>query len=132
MATRITFFAVPPEADEAFLAAWERDGAGVLHRALRDDVTFRFLALEEAAEGPDLYEVVRESDRPDVEGGVLLVEIVEDVAAWEAARDRLLEQRGYIGRRLYRSLDGSEHVVIARWSSPLMVQRARQGGTVYR
>lgn len=131
MPTRITFFEVPPEADEAFLAAWARDGAGALWRALREDAAYRFLALEAADDGPDLYEVVGESDRPDVDGGVLLVEPVADAAAWAQAREGLLRHRGYIGRRLYRGLEGGEHLGIARWSSPLMIQRAKQSGTVY-
>ena len=101
MPTRITFFEVPPEADETFLAAWARDGDGELWRALRADVAYRFVALAAAEEGPDLYEVVHESGRNDVAGGVLLVQAVDDPNAW-AAED-LTGHRGHLGRRLYRS-----------------------------
>ncbi len=129
MPTRITFFEVPPEADEAFLAAWERDGAGELWRALRDDVASRYVALAAADDGPDLYTLVSESGRNDVAGGVLLVQPVGDPEAWAA--EEPTGHRGYLGRRLYRSLDGGEHLGLARWSSPLMIQRAGQSGTVY-
>ena len=49
--TRITLFATEPE----------DDAAGVLYRALRPDVDFRFVSV---AEG-DGYEVVREHGAPD-------------------------------------------------------------------
>ena len=43
----IDLFEVAPEADEAFLADWEseRVAGGVLYRALREDVDFRFVAV---------------------------------------------------------------------------------------
>ena len=42
----------------------------MLYRALRPDVDFRFVAVDEAGDG---YEVVREHGTPDVAGGVVLV-----------------------------------------------------------
>lgn len=126
MATRITFFEVPPDDDETFLAAWARDGAGRLWRALRDDAGFRFLAVEEGEDGE--YEVVAGEGRNDLAGGVLLVAPVRDPAAW-AAED-LAGHRGYLGRRLLRRGDGG-HLGLERWSSPLMIQRAGRPGTVY-
>ena len=127
MAARITFFEVPPDADEAFLAAWAQDGAGQLWRALRDDVALRFVAVEQAEDGE--YELTAEAGRNEVAGGVLLVQAVDDPDAW-AAED-LTGHRGFLGRRLYHSRDDGEHLGMARWSSPLMIQRARQSGTVY-
>jgi len=121
--TRMGFFDVPPEADDAFLAAWERDGEGVLHRALRDGVQPRYVALGAG----DRYEIVAEDDRFGVEGGVLLIDRVEDEAAWVASRPA--GQRGYIGRRLLRGEGGL--LGITRWSSPLMIARAGLGGAIY-
>jgi hypothetical protein len=108
--------------------------AGVLYRALRPGSGFRFVSI---AEGDD-YEVVREDGTPDVEGGVLLIDPFEVatgedeafLAGWDDARGA---QQGYVGGRLYRAT-GSEafrYVEIARWSSPLMVQRAGIGGALY-
>jgi len=148
--TLIVAFEVPPEADDAFIAAWERNAyqAAALHRALRDDVAFRFVNValvdsQEDWEGaelafratPGLYEVVREDGTPDVEGGVVLInpfEVPADrderfLAGWDRARDVLAQRRGYLGTRLHRSI-GPAHfrfVDIARWSSPLMFARAR-------
>jgi hypothetical protein len=118
--TRITLYATEPE----------DDAAGVLYRALRPDVDFRFVSV---AEG-DGYEVVREDGTPDVEGGVVLIDPFEVpageddafLAGWDAARATLGRQRGYLGARLHRATGPAEFrfVDLARWSSPLMVQRA--------
>jgi hypothetical protein len=128
--TRLTLFATEPE----------DDAAGVLYRALRPDVDFRFVSV---AEG-DGYEVVREDraggwDR--IPGGVLLIDPFEVpageddafLAGWDDARAVLAEQQGYLGARLYRAT-GPAHfrfVDLARWSSPLMVQRAGVKGALY-
>lgn len=153
-ATLINAFEVPPEADEAFVAGWEKHGleAATLHRALRSDVDFRFVAVAQVESPevwseavsdpaelpfpahPGLYEVAREGGTPDVEGGAVLINPFEVpasgddafVAGWERARDALAEQRGYLGSRLHRSLGPADFrfVNIARWSSPLMFARA--------
>jgi hypothetical protein len=129
VATRITAFE-----DEASLAG--RDAATTLHRALRHDVDFRFVAIGPAQAGADagVYEVLREVGTPDIEGGVVRVELFEVpggederfLAAWERMRAALAQQRGYLGTRLYRSVSPAEFrfVDITRWSSPLMVARA--------
>jgi hypothetical protein len=122
--TRITLFATEPEAD----------AAGVLYRALRPDVGFRFVSV---AEG-DGYEVVREHGRADTPGGVVLIDPFEVpageddafLAGWDAARAVLAAQQGYLGARLYRAGGPADFrfVEIARWSSPLMIQRAGARG----
>jgi hypothetical protein len=116
--------------DEASLAG--RDAPLTLHRALRDDVKFRFVAVGETQAGG--YDVLREAGTPDVEGGVLRVELFEVpadederfLAGWERLRGALAQQRGYLGTRLYRSVAAADFrfVDITRWSSPLMVARA--------
>jgi heme-degrading monooxygenase HmoA len=136
--TRITAFAVPPEADEAFVA--DR-GEGILHRALRSDVDFRFVEIGQNdppesrfdARTSD-YEVLREVGTPDVSGGVALIDLFEVpddqderfLACWERMREALAQQRGYLGTRLHRSLAPADFrfVDITRWSSPLMFARA--------
>ena len=125
--TRITLHATEPE-DHA---------AGVLYRALRADVDFRFVSV---AEG-DGYEVVREDGAPDTPGGVVLIDPFEVrageddafLAGWDAARAVLAEQQGYLGARLHRATGPAEFrfVDLARWSSPLMVQRAAVKGALY-
>ncbi len=135
-----------------FLAAKRACRAAKLHRALRADVDFRFVGVarvespeawqaaisDPAFPGGDstLYEVVREHATPDVEGGVVLIEpfAVPDgaderfLAGWARARDVLAQQRGYLGTRLYRSVGpaGLRFVEETRWSSPLMLARARR------
>jgi heme-degrading monooxygenase HmoA len=149
--TLITAFEVPPDADETFIAAWERarDGRATLHRALREDVDLRFVdvAQVDSAEERDeavaggsfqshdgVYEVAREDRTPDVEGGVVLINPFEVpdgaderfLSGWDGARDALAQQRGYLGTRLHRSVGPADFrfVNIARWSSPLMFARA--------
>ena len=145
--THITAFEVPPDADESFTAAWEqaRDGRATLHRALREDADFRFVDVADAAAErleavgsfaahPGAYEVVREDRTPDVEGGVVLINAFEVpdgadeqfLSGWDGARDALMQQRGYLGTRLHRSVAPADFrfVNIARWSSPLMFARA--------
>jgi hypothetical protein len=118
--TRITLHPTEPE----------DDAAGVLYRALRPDVAFRFVSV---AEG-DGYELVREHGTPDIAGGVVLIDPFdvpagEDdafLAGWDAARAALAGRQGYLGARLYRAAGPADFrfVELARWSSPLMVQRA--------
>jgi heme-degrading monooxygenase HmoA len=148
--TLITAFEVPPDADEAFLADWRRArdcAAATLHRALRADVDFRFVAVARVdsppaapdpalpfAAHPGVYEVVREDGRPDVAGGVVLInpfDVPPDadesfLAGWHGARAVLARQQGYLGARLHRSLGPADFrfVDVARWSSPLMFSRA--------
>ena len=133
----INAFEVPPEEDEAFLAAWDSAGrdAFTLHRALRPDVARRFVEVgpTDADAG---YENVREDGDPDGAGGVILINPFEvlaehDVrflAGWQAVRDLFANQRGYLGTRLHRSLKTTDYRFVnnARWSSPLMFQRATQ------
>jgi heme-degrading monooxygenase HmoA len=141
----IIAFEVPFEADEAFIAGWERarerlalgDGVATptLHRALRRDVTLRFVyaarvdspetgrqAISDAdfpgaatpfRAHPGLYEVVHEDGAPENAEGVILINpfavSAEDdgrfLVGWGRARDTLATQRGYLGTRLHRSLD---------------------------
>ena len=131
----IDLFEVSPDADEAFLADWEseRVDGGVLYRALREDVDFRFVAM-----APDggVYEVVHEDGAPDGVDGVTLVnpfEVPEGedeafVAGWERTLATLADQRGYLGTRLHRAPGPAAFrlVNVTRWSSPLMFARATQ------
>ncbi|MGZ6672012.1 MAG: antibiotic biosynthesis monooxygenase family protein [Solirubrobacteraceae bacterium] len=137
----IDVFAVTPQSDDAFLAAWEseRGASAVLYRALRADADFRFVAVARVDEGsaaPGLYEVVHEEGVPDGSEGVTLInpfEVPDDdderfVTGWEGARAALADQRGYLGTRLHRGVGDSDFrfVNLARWSSPLMFARATQ------
>jgi heme-degrading monooxygenase HmoA len=125
--TRITLFAGEPD----------DDAAGVLYRALRSDVDFRFVLV---AEG-DGYEVVREHGAADTPGGVVLIDPFEVpageddafLAGWDDARAILAERQGYLGARLYHATGSADvrFVDLARWSSPLMVQRAGVKGALY-
>jgi antibiotic biosynthesis monooxygenase len=104
--------------------------AGLLLRALRRDVRFQYVAL---ADGGG-YEVAYEEGAPDGSEGVTLInpfEVPEGsdeafLAAWHAVREALSGARGYLGTRLHRSSQPADfrYVNQARWSSPLMVQRA--------
>jgi hypothetical protein len=128
--TRITLSATEPD----------DDAGGVRYRALRSDVEFRFVSV---AEG-DGYEVAREHgaggwDR--IPGGVVLVDPFEVptgeddafLAGWADARGALAERQGYLGARLYRATGPAQFrfIELARWSSPLMVQRAKITGALY-
>jgi hypothetical protein len=141
--TFITAFEVSPSRDEAFLASLAT--SGTMHRALRDDVEFRFVDVARAGapeipdgssgfpSHPGTYEQIRFHGRPDVAGGVLRIELLEVPDAgerllegWERARDVVAGQQGWIGRTLYRAVAPAEFafVEIAQWSSPLMLARA--------
>jgi Antibiotic biosynthesis monooxygenase len=146
---RITFFELPPEADEQLIGSWDRS-AGILHRALRGDVRFRFASV--APEGHPIelpfethsgrYEIVHDDGTPVGTEGVTLInpfEVPADaddrfLAGWDQARGLFAEQRGYLGTRLHRSLGPADFrfVNIARWSSPLMFARALQRPEVQR
>jgi hypothetical protein len=140
--TLISAFEVPPAADAAFVAAW-RGGGGTLHRALREDVLLRFVSVSRSDEVAGVpftrhsarYELVHEDGDLDGAGGVfrisaLAVEPADDerfLTAWHAVRAVLATQRGYLGTRLYVSAAPADFrfIEIARWSSPLMIFRAR-------
>jgi heme oxygenase (mycobilin-producing) len=110
------------------------DRATGLYRALRSDVTFRFVGV--AAAGGQDYDVVHEDGRPDGHGGVVLIDpfAVPDgdderfLAGWGRVRDLLAQRPGYLGTRLHRSVGPADYrfVDIARWSSPLAFARAMQ------
>jgi heme-degrading monooxygenase HmoA len=139
-------FDVSPDADEAFIAEWERardalatkDGfiAAALHRAVRSDVEFRFVGVARYRAGSGLYEVVHEDGAPEGAGGVILIDPVEVpadqderfLAGWARAHDVLASQRGYLGTRLHRSVAAADFRFfhIARWSSPLAFFRTLQ------
>ena len=78
------------------------------------------------------YEVVREQGEPLGAHGVFLIDRFEVAPAhhaafladWDAARAALAGRRGYLGVRLYRA--GPSFLEVDRWSSPLMVHRARE------
>jgi GNAT superfamily N-acetyltransferase len=151
--SRITLFEVPRGDDEAFVAAREPaddDGgaATALHRALREDVDFRFVdvAAGDSAGAPArdipfashsaLYEVAHEDGAPDGTQGVVLIEAFAVapgadepfLAAWREAHAALAAQPGYQGARLHRAVAGADFrfVEIARWSSPLGFSKAVQ------
>jgi heme-degrading monooxygenase HmoA len=146
--TLINAFEVPPEADEPFVAGWERArdflaardgfGATALHRALRDDVDFRFVNVARVespdvwrravgdpvfpgreirfASHPALYEVAHEDGAPDGSEGVVLINAFEVppesdapfLAGWGDAREAMAAQPGYQGTRLHRSLGAAD------------------------
>jgi heme-degrading monooxygenase HmoA len=152
----IILFDVPPDADADFTAAWERTRGRLpttgttLHRALREDVDFRFVAVAYVDDQrawkqatteqrpftshASVYEIARVDGRPDVAGGVVLInpfEVPDDadeqfLTGWDRARPVLAQQQGYLGTRLHRSAAPADFrfVNIARWSSPLMFARA--------
>jgi hypothetical protein len=108
----IELFDVAPGADEEFLAAWEADRAeGLLLRAVRDDAPVRYVAISAG----DDYELIHEEGAVDAPGGVILIAPSATEPGTFAGR------RGYLGMRVYR---GPTDITIARWSSPLMIQRA--------
>ena len=119
----IELFEVPPDADDAFLADWQRErGApATLYRAIREDTPIRFASV---APG-DSHELIHEDGDVDGEGGIIRIDGFDEdgLVAWREAHAVFATRRGYLGTRLYRSADGG-FVAIARWSSPLMVQRA--------
>ena len=159
--TLINLFEVPPDADEAFIAGWERtrdflaarEGyvATALHRSLVPEADFRFVNVSPLGSAdewraavadpafpgrempftahPALYEVAAEDPPPEDEsGGVVLINAFEVpagedpafVPGWERARDALRGQRGYLGTRLYRSLQRDadfRFVHVAPWES---------------
>ena len=114
----IELFAVPPDEDAAFLAAWAADGppGATLHQALRSDVRWRFAGLPAGA--------------PAAAGGVLLIvpfdvpEGEDDrfLAAWEPVSEVFAARRGHLGAQLLRSPD-ARYVAVVHWSSPLMYAR---------
>jgi hypothetical protein len=108
----IELYEVAPEDDEAFLAAWLADGNGVLLRAVRDDAEVRYVSI---APGDGDYELVHEEGEVDAPGGVILI------AASATPPGTFAGHRGYLGMRVY---SGPGKVTVARWSSPLMIQRA--------
>jgi heme-degrading monooxygenase HmoA len=127
----IEFFEVPPDADEAFLADWERERSGAtLYRAIRDDTPVRFVSV-----GPgDSHQLSHEDGDIDGAGGVTLIEPFHEqfLADWQRLRTLLAVQRGYLGSRLYRAgVEGVPCVGITRWSSPLMRHRAVQRPDVH-
>jgi hypothetical protein len=106
------------------------------YRALRPGAGPRSVSIGEG----DGYVVVREDatggwDR--ISGGVVLIDHFdvpageEDafLAGWDDTRAELAAHRGYLGARLYRA--DARFVEVARWSSPLMVQRAGLQGALY-
>jgi len=143
----IAAYAVPPDADAAFLAGWDAAADAVLHRALLSDAAFRFVAV--AAGGGDAvgaslpdpthaadYDLVHEDGRPDVRGGVVAIgafdvpeeDDVEFLGAWRRLCEALALRHGYLGAGLYRGAGAAVLgvVEVARWSSPLMAARARR------
>jgi hypothetical protein len=109
----IELYDVPPGDDEGFLAAWRAEGAeGVLLRAIRDDADARYVSI---TPGDGEYELVHEEGAVDEPGGVILL------AMASADPGAFAGNRGYLGMRVY---SGPGDVTVARWSSPLMIQRA--------
>jgi hypothetical protein len=109
----IELYDVAPGDDEAFLAAWEAArNDGVLLRAVRDDAEVRYVSI---APGDGDYELVHEEGEVDEPGGVILIaQSATDPGAFAG-------HRGYLGMRVY---SGPDDLTVARWSSPLMIQRA--------
>ena len=114
------------------LEAEPETSVGTLHRALRRDVRFRFVAI-----GPgDLYETIREDGSVDEPGGTILINPFEVpngredefLAGWETLHAIVATRQGYLGTRLSRAAGPADFrfVNVARWSSPLMYSRTLQ------
>ena len=101
----VDFFDVRTEDEASFREAWTAaaPAGATLHRALREDVRPRYVALSDPP-GPDA-------------GALLLAERPED---WDAIVARWTPRQGFISARV----DGD--LAIVHWSSPLMYQRAVQ------
>jgi heme-degrading monooxygenase HmoA len=138
--TAVELFEVGPGDDDAFLAAWDGSGRRArLFRALREDVTPRFVAVGGA--GGDRYEVLHEAGDVEGSGGVVVIDLhqvaeADDepfVAAWRSRQEAMAATQGHLGARLCRSVEATEFrfVALARWSSPLMVARARREDLAY-
>jgi len=108
----IELYDVPPGGDDDFLAAWQEGGEGVLLRAIRDDADPRYVSI---APGPGEYELVHEDGTVDEPGGVILLALSAVAPGTWAGR------RGYLGMQVFA---GARDITVARWSSPLMIQRA--------
>jgi hypothetical protein len=115
-----------------FVDAPDAGRAGQLYRALRDDVAFPYVRI-----GPgDDYEIVHEDGDVEGEGGTVLINPFEVAppddgafeTGWRRMRDLFAGQQGYLGTRLHRAVGPADYrwVNVARWSSPLMFQRALQ------
>jgi hypothetical protein len=114
----IELFAVPPDGDPAFLAAWvaEAPPGATLHRALRSDVRERFAGLPSAAaEGAGGVRLIVPFEVPAGEDERFL-------AAWKTVREVFSARRGYLGAEVLRSPD-TRLVAVVHWSSPLMYTR---------
>jgi len=102
----IELFAVGPDEDDAFLAAYaaEAPPGHALYRALRAGVRYRFASVT----------------GPRQDGALLIVELdPRALDAWERAIHAFTPRQGFLGAELH---DGP--VAVVRWSSPLMYARA--------
>jgi hypothetical protein len=144
MPTRITALEVPAESDAAFLDAVPPGSA--VYRALRADVTLRFVQIAPAEDPPPaalpfpahsgVYEIAHEDGEPEGAGGTVLItpfDVPADgdeefVGHWERLRALFAQRQGYLGARLDRSSGPADFrfVAIVRWSSPLMYARTLQ------
>ena len=110
----IEFFAVTPDEDQAFLAAWDASAppGATLHRALRADVQWRFVAVP--GEPRDGVLLVAAFDVPPGE---------EFRAGWEPVREAFSGRQGFVGSQVLEDA-GGHAVALVHWSSPLMYARA--------
>ncbi|HZP30883.1 MAG TPA: antibiotic biosynthesis monooxygenase [Acidimicrobiia bacterium] len=139
----ITAFEVPVQADDRFIAGWERERpAATLHRALRRDVRFRFVSVAGVADTVELpfdthsgrYEIAHEDGTAMGTQGVTLInpfEVAPDddeafLAGWNRAREAVAGCPDYLGTRLHRAVGAADFrfVNVARWSSPLAFSKA--------
>ncbi len=112
----IELYDVAPGDDAAFLAAWEADRTeGILLRAVSADAPVRYVGISAAG---DEYALVHEEGDVEGHGGVILI------APTATAPGAFAGHRGYLGMRVYRSPAHPGDLTVARWSSPLMIQRA--------
>lgn len=137
MRTPIALFSVPSGHDGALLDAWDAapPAGAVLHRALRGEVAFRFVAIGGAPPGAmpahaARYAPVAEHGTPDVPGGTLLIEAWDAgatalAAGWKRRTAAIAPHRGHLGGRLLEAPGTAfPFVAVTRWSSPLMWFRA--------
>jgi heme-degrading monooxygenase HmoA len=141
-----------------FLAERDGYAATALHRSVAPQAEFRFVNVAEVnsvqawqtavqdpafprdlpgTPHPSLYDAVRQDDPGSAEAAVVLInpfevpdgEDDEYLASWDRARDALRRADGYLGTRLYRSLDlGARFrfINVAPWRSPQDFQAALQ------
>jgi heme-degrading monooxygenase HmoA len=145
-----------------FMAVRGAYSSTALHKSLAPEAVFRFVNVAEVSmdawhqavsdpdfprdvpgrSNPSLYEIAFEDEPTDAGGPVLInpfhvpeEDDAEFRAGWQRARDALRDQDGYLGTRLYRTLDPDARfrfVNVAPWRSPQHFMTALQSDAFQR